>query len=173
MPPSLIASLLHQEPILVYLHKLLQKVHNGTSKNHGFQRTLRMLTTPTSTDSTVILCDKHVLFLRSHIRQFIALCPCCQKMSMIKPCIAVHPYTTSRYYPMECLNIDDVGPYPDKSYVFVIIDTFTKWVDNFTPLKLLAKVLLKPPLPLWYIRSSYSTSIVQRLSLSTQWLKSS
>jgi hypothetical protein len=32
---------------------------------------------------------------------------------------------------MECLNIDDVGPYPDKSYVFVIIDTFTTWVELF------------------------------------------
>jgi hypothetical protein len=32
MPPSLIASLLHEQSILVYLHKLLQKVHNGTSK---------------------------------------------------------------------------------------------------------------------------------------------
>jgi hypothetical protein len=32
---------------------------------------------------------------------------------------------------MECLNIDDVGRYPDKSYVFIIIDTFTKWVELF------------------------------------------
>jgi hypothetical protein len=31
-------------------------------------------------------------------------------MSMIKLPIHSHPFTTSRYYPMECLNIDFVGP---------------------------------------------------------------
>jgi hypothetical protein len=85
MPPALIASLLPTEPIPVYLHKLLEKVYNGISGHHGFQRTLRMLTTPTSRDSTVIFCNKPVPFLRSHIGQFIALCSCCQEMSMIKP----------------------------------------------------------------------------------------
>jgi hypothetical protein len=30
---------------------------------------------------------------------------------------------------MECLNIDHVGPYPNKTYVFVIIDIFTRWVE--------------------------------------------
>jgi hypothetical protein len=30
---------------------------------------------------------------------------------------------------MECLNIDFIGPYPDKGYVLVIIDTFTRWVE--------------------------------------------
>jgi hypothetical protein len=64
MPPSFIASLLPKEPIPVYLHKLPEKVHNGTSRHHGSQRTLRMLTAPTSRDSTVILCEKHVPFLR-------------------------------------------------------------------------------------------------------------
>jgi hypothetical protein len=131
MPPALIASLLPKEQIPEFLLTLLKKVHNGISGHHGFQRTLRMLTTPTSKDSSVILCDKPVPFLRSHIRQFIALCPLCQKMSMIKPCITAHPYTTSRYRPMECLNIDYVGPYPDKSYVMVIVDTFTRWVELF------------------------------------------
>jgi transposase InsO family protein len=30
---------------------------------------------------------------------------------------------------MECLNIEFVGPYPDKDYVFIAIDTFTRWVE--------------------------------------------
>ena len=52
-------------------------------------------------------------------------------MSMLKQPIHSHPFTTSRYYPMECLNIDFIGPFPDKGYVLVIIDTFTRWVELF------------------------------------------
>jgi hypothetical protein len=52
-------------------------------------------------------------------------------MSMIKIPIHSHPFTTSRYYPMECLNIDYVGPFPDKGYVMVISDTFTRWIELF------------------------------------------
>jgi transposase InsO family protein len=52
-------------------------------------------------------------------------------MSMLKIPIHSHPFTTSRYYPMECLNIDFIGPYPDKGYVMVIIDTFTRWGELF------------------------------------------
>ena len=128
---ALIASLLPPKPIPEYLQILIGKVHNGTSGHHGLERTLRMLTTPTSSDSRVTLIKKQVPFLRAHIRQYIALCPCCQKMSMIKVPIQTNPFTTSRYYPMECLNIDFVGPYPDKGYIMVIIDTFTRWVELY------------------------------------------
>jgi hypothetical protein len=33
-------------------------------------------------------------------------------MNMIKIAIFMHTFTTSRYHPMECLNIDFVGPFP-------------------------------------------------------------
>ena len=131
MTPGMIASLLPPLPIPEYLFILISKVHNGTSGHHGVERTLRMLTTPSSSDSSVILIKKQVPFLRSHIKQFIAQCPCCQKMSMLKIPIHAHPFITSNYYPMECLNIDFVGPYPDKGYVMVIIDTFTRWVELY------------------------------------------
>jgi hypothetical protein len=126
-----IASLLPPEPIPEYLQILIGKVHNSFSGHHGLERTLRMLTTPSSSDSTITLIKKPVKFLRSHIRQYIKLCACCQKMSMIKIPIHSHPFTTSRYYPMECLNIDYVGPFPDKGYVMVISDTFTRWIELF------------------------------------------
>jgi transposase InsO family protein len=129
MTPGLIASLLPPEPIPDYLRILIGKVHNAINGHHGVERTLRMLTTPTSKDSKVTLIKKHTPFLRSHIKQYIRLCACCQKMSMIKIPIHTHPFTTSRYYPMECLNIDFVGPYPDGGYVFVAICTFTRWVE--------------------------------------------
>jgi transposase InsO family protein len=32
---------------------------------------------------------------------------------------------------MECLNVGFVGPFQDGGYIFVIIDTFTRWVELF------------------------------------------
>jgi transposase InsO family protein len=128
MPADMIASLLPPTPIPMYLQILIGKVHSTVTGHHGVERTLRMLTTPSSADSNVTLITEHVPNLRSHVKRYIKLCPCCQKMSMLRVPIVTHPYTTSRYYPMECLNIDYIGPYPDKGYVFVIIDTFSRWV---------------------------------------------
>ena len=88
-----------------------------------------MLTTPSSADSTVILVDSKTPKLRSNVKQYIATCPCCQKMSMLKLPIHAHPFRTSHYYPMEALNIDFIGPFLDKGYVMTIIDTFTRWVE--------------------------------------------
>jgi hypothetical protein len=41
---------------------------------------------------------------------------------------------------MECLNIEFIGPYPDKSYVLVIIDTVTRWVELFYSTAVTAKI---------------------------------
>ena len=32
---------------------------------------------------------------------------------------------------MECLNIDFLGPFPDKGYILVIVCTFTRWVELY------------------------------------------
>ena len=46
-------------------------------------------------------------------------------MIMLKIPIQAHGFTTSTYTPMECLNIDFIGPSPDQGYILVIVDTFT------------------------------------------------
>jgi hypothetical protein len=104
MPPEVIASLLSRELIPDYLKTLIGKVHNSISGHHGVERTLRMLTTPASKDSKFTLIKRKIPFLRSHIKQCIKTCSCCQKMGMIKIL-----FTTSRYFPMSCLNIDFQG----------------------------------------------------------------
>jgi adenine-specific DNA glycosylase len=43
---------------------------------------------------------------------------------------------------MEVLNIDFLGPYPDKGYVLVIIDTFTRWIELFPSEDATAKAAL-------------------------------
>jgi hypothetical protein len=136
----IIAMLLSPAEIPEHLQVLIGKVHNSVSGHHGVERTLRMLTTPSSADSTVIHVNPQTPSLRMHVKQYIAMCPCCQKMSMLKIPIHSHPFTTSLYYPMECLNIDFIGPYPDKSYILVIIDTFTRWVELFYSSAATAKI---------------------------------
>ncbi len=66
-----VTSLLPPPPLPKYLQVLIGKVHNSVSGHHGLERTLRMLTTPSSSDSKITLIKKPV-FLRSYIKQYIA-----------------------------------------------------------------------------------------------------
>jgi RNase H-like domain found in reverse transcriptase/Integrase core domain/Integrase zinc binding domain len=96
-------------------------VHNGIIGHGGVVRTLHKL---------------EKLFLtwpnmRLDVQKYIRECSCCQKMSQIKIPINAYKYTTSTYRQMECINIDFIGPYPDKGYVLNFIDTFTRWVELY------------------------------------------
>ena len=103
------------------VYKQIGFVHNAMVGHGGVERTLQKL--------------KNLNFIwknmRLDVKQYIRECPCCQKMSQIKIPINAYKYTTSTYRPMECLNIDFIGPYPDKGYVLNIIDTFTRWVELY------------------------------------------
>ena len=52
-------------------------------------------------------------------------------MSMLKISIHARGFTTSTYTPMECLNIDFIGPFSDKGHILVIVCTFTRWVELY------------------------------------------
>ena len=45
--------------------------------------------------------------------------------------IHAHHFTTSTFTPMECLNIDFVGPFPDGGCILVIVCTFTRWIELY------------------------------------------
>jgi hypothetical protein len=77
MPKDVIAMLLPPTAIPDSIYILIGKVHNSILGHHGLERTLRMLTTPSSPDSKVILVEPQTQSLRAHVKQFIALCPCC------------------------------------------------------------------------------------------------
>ena len=70
-------------------------------------------------------------FMPEHVKAFIRVCPCCQKMCVLKTPIHGRPFTTSTYELMVCLNIDFVGPFSDGGYILTIIDTFTRWVELY------------------------------------------
>jgi Integrase zinc binding domain len=105
-----------------YEHKLmLDTVHNGGIGHGGVERKLKKL------------ADLNLSWpnMRQDVREHIRLCACCQKIRQIKIPINAYEYTTSTYRPMQCINIDFVGPYPDKAYVLTFIDTFTRWVELY------------------------------------------
>jgi hypothetical protein len=64
MPKDVIAMLLPPIAIPDSLYILIGKVHDSISGHHGLERTLRMLTTPSSPDSKVILVEPQTQSLR-------------------------------------------------------------------------------------------------------------
>ena len=115
------ASIIDKFSLTDYQYKTIASLHNSHVGHFGLERTLKRLKD----------VGKTWVFQRQHVRYFIDNCPCCQKMSLLKVPIHAHAFTTSTYTPMECLNIDFVGPFPDGGYIFVIIDTFTRWVELY------------------------------------------
>ena len=115
------ASIIGRVTLSSAIYRKISKVHNSRVGHFGLERTLKRFADMKDT----------WLFQRQHIRAFIDQCPCCQKMSMIKIPIHAHHFTTSTYTPMECLNIDFIGPFPDGGHILVIVCTFTRWVELY------------------------------------------
>lgn len=71
--------------------------------------------------------------MRHHVQWFIKRCPCCQKQSVLNIKAFTKPFTTARYEPFECINIDSIGPLEldefGNRYIIVIIDCFTRFVE--------------------------------------------
>ena len=69
--------------------------------------------------------------MKQHVPTFIQNCPCCQKLSAKDLKINASHFATSNYAIFDTLNVDYIGPFPDKGYILVIIDTFTRWTELF------------------------------------------
>jgi transposase InsO family protein len=115
------ASIIEKFTLTKVQYRTISSVHNSNVGHFGLDRTLKRLKA----------IGKVWEFQRQHVRYFIDQCPCCQKMSLLKIPIHAHGFTTSTYTPMECLNIDFIGLFPDDGYVYVTVDTFTRWVELY------------------------------------------
>ena len=118
---ALSASVIDKFKLTTTQYKNISSVHNSVVGHFGLDRTIKRLHASTGKWE----------FMRQHVCSFIDNCPCCQKMSVLKIPIAAHPFTTSTYTPMECLNVDFIGPFPDGGYILVIVDTCTRWVELY------------------------------------------
>jgi transposase InsO family protein len=101
---------------------LIEAAHNELVGHHGTERTLAKLRAQ----------GHDWLYMRTHVKSFIKKCPFCQKMSYKKIVAQTVPFTTSRTEPMECLNIDSIGPLPGDYHILVIICCFTRFVEFYT-----------------------------------------
>ena len=68
---------------------------------------------------------------KQHVRSFIRNCPCCQKLSAVDAKISAAHFSTSTHAIFDILNIDYIGPFPDRGYILVIIDAFSRWTEMF------------------------------------------
>ena len=101
-----VAALQERQPLTTDHYELIAFCHNTIVGHGGVERTLRKLKQ----------LKYNWEYMRSDVKEFIHKCPCCQKMSQVKPAIQALSYTTSTYSPMECLNMDFIGPFPDGGY---------------------------------------------------------
>lgn len=104
----------------------LERCHNDTVGHFGSNITfLRM----------VDVCGHDRAGLRKHVQTFIGECANCQLQSQVYPPIYTSRFVTSTYRPMECLNIDAIGPFPttDEGYQYIlcIVDTFSRFTELY------------------------------------------
>ena len=109
----------------------IAKYHNSGLKSEapgghgGVERTLRQL----DTDG---LQWKH---RTKHVRRFIRLCPCCQKMNQMKKIIHSYPFTVSTYGLWNTVSVDYIERLVPDQYgnnmIIVIIDNFSRFTDLF------------------------------------------
>ena len=104
--------------------ELLGNVHNSVVGHVGVDKTIERL----------LRNEREPWpFMRQHVQWFIKRCPCCQKQSVLNIKAFTKPFTTARYEPFECINIDSIGPLDadefGSRYIIVIIDCFTRFVE--------------------------------------------
>jgi hypothetical protein len=70
-----------------------------------------------------------------HVRRFIRMCPCCQKMDQMKKIIHSYPFTVSTYGLWNTVSVDFIERLvPDKygnNMIIVIIDNFSRFTDLY------------------------------------------
>jgi hypothetical protein len=133
-PSPFIIAAIQLDRIITPAHlEIIKECHGKKIGHGGVERTL----------NKILSLGGRWQFMRQDVRKFIAHCPACQKMSQINLPIHTIKYIASTYHTMECLNIDFVGPYPDKGYLLVIIDTFTRWIELYPSVDATAKAALE------------------------------
>ena len=94
----------------------IQMCHNAFVGHNGVDRTLARL----------FSLQQVWKNMKQHLCTFIQNCPCYQKLSVKDPMINAFHFATSNYAIFDTLNVDYIGRFPDKGYIFVVIDTFTR-----------------------------------------------
>jgi len=132
MPPRTQVETLAVVAHEIFPHQLSDEVHQRIALAHNAE------VGHFGVDKTITLLLKQGLKwknMRKQVRQFVQLCPVCQKLRERHLALKAHPFTTAAYLPMDVLNIDTIGPIDadddGNKYILVIIDCFTRWVELY------------------------------------------
>lgn len=95
-------------------YQLLSKCHNSNIGRWGVLRTMKNVRKMQSNDPKCkVPTDEYTeVELRHHVIQFLRKCPCCQKMSQLKPYIHTYKYVTMKGGIMENLAMDAIVGLP-------------------------------------------------------------
>ena len=105
--------------------KVISEFHNAEFGHGGVSRTMQKL------------IDKGYTWenMRTHVRQFIKFCPCCQKMDQMKKVIHSYPFTVSSYGLWDTVSVDYIESLiPDSegnNMIIVIVDNFSRFTDLY------------------------------------------
>ena len=105
---------------------VIERFHNSKERGHGgVQRTLHLL-------------DEagHQWHHRTkHVRRFIRMCPCCQKMNQMRSIIHSYPFTLSTYGLWHTISVDFIERLVPDMYgnnmLIVMVDNFSRFVDLY------------------------------------------
>jgi hypothetical protein len=105
------------------VYESIRRVHNSDIGHGGVERTIAKLK----------ISKQKWTGMRRDVKQFIQQCPCCQKLSTIKPIINTRPFTLASYSPFDRICVDTIGPLPtdentQNEYILVIVDAFSRFV---------------------------------------------
>ena len=98
----------------------------GSDRGHGgIKRTLNILTEQGYDWPT----------MGKDVRKFIKMCPCCQKMNVMKPIIHSYPFTLSTYGLFHTVSVDLIEKLKTDQFgmsmIVVIIDNFSRFIDLY------------------------------------------
>jgi len=131
-----------ERPMDPVVQELISQVHGwgyrdpqgnittGMYGHGGVERTLSLL-------KSIVPPGDQWSSMRSDVRNFIRHCPACQFMQSSKLAIhskrSVHPFNMCVGRPMDRINIDTIGPFPQdeegNKYIMVFIDVFSRFVE--------------------------------------------
>ena len=121
-------------------YKLISSCHNLDIGHWGIGRTMEKVRLKQQRDKacTISVDDYSEADLRMDVANFIERCPCCQKMSQLKPYIHTYKYVTMKYGILEHLAMDTIVGLPTSEkgneHLLVIVDTFSRYIQLY-PLK--------------------------------------
>ncbi len=106
-------------------HSVIAEFHTAAVGHFGWESTFKRLQSKQISWPT----------MEADVRAFVRACPTCQKLSQTSFAVTTTPFTNTTYSPMARLNIDTIGPLPidsfGNSYIIVVIDTFTRFVELY------------------------------------------